>query len=131
MFTGRFIGHEHGVMGLIATLAVMPVILLTGAAVDLARANLVKSHSGHALAAARPAVQSLGSRRSDLDAVLLKRFYANNPANEMGAPLSLSARIDGRTIRLWARAEVETTFLKPVNRDRIVVLSEVQFAAGR
>ena len=86
---------------------------------------MVKARLGHALDAAGLAVGS-SDPTSDLNVVLQRFFFANYPTSELGTPTSLNMSIEGGEITLSATAEVETTFLKLINQDRIVVNAEAK-----
>ncbi len=120
MFWGllrRFGRNERGVIAIIVALAFVPMVLATGAAVDFARASLVKARLGVALDAAGLAVGASDPNSADLQNVLQNFFDANFPTQALVTPTGLGMTIEGGEISLSASARVETTFLKIINKN--------------
>ena len=115
-----FIRQKAGNIAVIVALSLIPVMIASGAVVDLGRAYMVKSRLSSALDAAGLAVGSSVSN-DDLPGVLTRFFNANYPADKLGVPVNPSLSIDDGVIQISATATVETTFLKLITLDTITV----------
>lgn len=113
----KFTRNDRGVVAVVVALAMVPLVLATGAAVDVARAYAVKARLGAALDAAGLAVGSADPTRADLEDLLRAYFDANFPDHKLGTSTSLDMTIESGEITLTASAYVETTFLKIINKD--------------
>lgn len=85
--TQRFQSCERGAIAIIVALAVIPMMVAGGLAVDLSRAYLTKSRLGHALDAAGLAVGSMRTTSTDssyLETQFNSFFAANYPSTEVG-----------------------------------------------
>ena len=111
-----FIRQKEGNNAVIVALSLIPVMIASGAVVDLGRAYMVKSRLSSALDAAGLAVGSSVSN-DDLPGVLTRFFNANYPADKLGVPVNPSLSIDDGVIQISATATVETTFLKLITLD--------------
>ena len=116
----RFINDQAGNIAVITALALIPIIIGSGAAVDYGRAYMVKSRLSHALDQAGLAVGS-SNPSSDLNDVLGKYFSANYPAEKLGVPANPEMTINNGVIELSAAANVETAFLKLIGINSINV----------
>ena len=115
-----FIRQKAGNIAVIVALSLIPVMVASGAVVDLGRAYMVKSRLSSALDAAGLAVGSSVSN-DDLPGVLTRFFNANYPADKLGVPVNPSLSIDDGVIQISATATVETTFLKLITLDTLTV----------
>lgn len=118
----RLFGDERGNIAIIAAIAMIPIIVGSGAAVDFGRAYMVKARLHHALDSAGLAVGS-SDPNGDLAGVLTRYFDANYPAEKLGVPATPSMSISDGVIQLSASATVETTFLKLVGIDTLSVVA--------
>ena len=83
----RFAQARDGAIAIIFALALLPLLLAAGAAIDLGRAYMVKSRLGYAIDAAALAVGAATTTDEDeLEAIMLAFFDANYPAQELGVP---------------------------------------------
>jgi Flp pilus assembly protein TadG len=119
----KFIQDRGGVIAIALALAMVPLLLATGAAVDYGRAYVVKSRLGYALDAAGLAVGSSNPTRADLQDVFQSYFAANFPEHELGTTSNLSMTVEGGIIKISASASVDTTFLKIISKNSIEVIA--------
>ncbi len=113
-----FVGNRGAVAVIVAAL-IIPLVGVTGLAVDTARGYLLKARLSQALDAAALA----GGRvyfQPQRDADIQMYFDANFPAGYMDAelePLQISADVDEGTLSLSISAELQTTFMRVVGID--------------
>jgi len=114
-----------GAVAIVFALALIPLCLAGGAAVDMGRAYVVKSRLGYALDAAALAVGSATTTDPDeLEAIMLAYFEANYPEHEIGVPATPEMTIGDSEISVSATAEVKTTLMN------IVGIHEMNVAAS-
>ncbi|MBF0269874.1 MAG: pilus assembly protein [Alphaproteobacteria bacterium] len=112
----RFLGDRRGNMAVILAIALVPLILGIGVAVDISRAYVVRSRLAYALDAAGLAVGSTQGDQAALQTTMENFFYKNYPAEVMGTPTGLQMTIDSvnNTVALSASVNLETVFLSVV-----------------
>jgi len=125
----RFSRSERGAVMAIFALAVIPLMVAAGLAVDLSRAYLVKSRLSHALDAAGLAVGSM--RATSTDPVYLETQFtnfvaANYPSSEVGATHDLTFVDNGGIISVTGKATVDTVFMAIIGIQNITVSSAAQ-----
>jgi Flp pilus assembly protein TadG len=109
-----------GSIAVIVALALIPIIIGSGAAVDFGRAYMVQSRLSYALDAAGLAVGS-SDPSSDLNSVLTRYFAANYPEEQLGTPATPAMVITDGVIQLTATASVRTLFLGLININQLTV----------
>jgi len=128
-FFQRFRRAERGAVAILVALAVIPLMVGGGLAVDLSRAYLVKSRLSHALDAAGLAVGTMRTNSTSttyLETQFNNFFTANYPSNEVGATHDLSFIDNGGIITVSGQATVETVFMSIVGIDTITVASTAE-----
>ncbi|MHA6287623.1 TadE/TadG family type IV pilus assembly protein [Maricaulis sp. CAU 1757] len=134
--TRRFARQTRGNVAMIFALAVLPVTLLSGGAIDFNQAMNARSRLSQALDAAALAVGS-NTNLSDADAadVAARFIAANYPGRELGTVQNVRVSIDDvtDTVIVTGEAEVRTTLLGLAGINTITVgwESEVQRARQR
>lgn len=108
----HFSWSRSGSIAIMFGIAVIPILIAAGAAVDFSRALVVKNRLGQALDAAALAV---GSSKETDDAVLTQLakdyFAANYPASEIGVPGTINVSIVNKTVTLSGSATLDTSIM--------------------
>ncbi|HXP77032.1 MAG TPA: TadE/TadG family type IV pilus assembly protein [Stellaceae bacterium] len=107
----------------------VPLILATGIAIDIARAYAVKIRLGAALDEAGLAVASTSNQSIDLTARLNQYFYGNYSSTGIGTPTSVTMvndANDANVINLTATATVPTIFMRLAGFSSIAVAATAQ-----
>ena len=112
---------QAGSLTLTAVLAMLPMLLAVGGAIDMGRAAIVKSHLQTALDAAGLAVGSSDPMRDDLNTVLSEYFHANFDSSGFGSVTNLGMVIDEESIDLQASASLPTLFLGLIGKNTMEV----------
>jgi Flp pilus assembly protein TadG len=111
-FCRSFGKDKSGVIGVIFALAIIPLILSVGVAIDGSRAYLVRERLQHALDAAGLAVGSSSGTQAELETVMNKFFFANFPNDAIAATITPTLNIVGAEITVTGTATVDTTFMQ-------------------
>ena len=119
----RSLWHDRsGAVALVFALAIIPLCLASGAAIDMGRAYVVKSRLGYALDAAGLAVGSATTTDEDeLEEIMLAFFEANYPALELGVTATPEMTIVDSQVELSAHAVVNTTLMNIVGINTMTV----------
>ncbi|MBF0356875.1 MAG: pilus assembly protein [Alphaproteobacteria bacterium] len=119
----RFLHAERGNMAVILAIALLPLIIGVGVAVDASRAYVVRSRLAFALDAAGLAVGGSQGTEAELQVVMENYFYKNYPADVMGTPVGLQMVLDSvnNTVTLSASASLETMFLRVAGLNLLTV----------
>ena len=121
----RFAQARDGAIAIIFALALLPLLLAAGAAIDLGRAYMVKSRLGYAIDAAALAVGAATTTDEDeLEAIMLAFFDANYPAQELGVPATPVMVINESEVSIYATAEVDTTLMSIAHVETLTVSAE-------
>jgi Flp pilus assembly protein TadG len=113
---------RRGATAIVFALALIPLCLAGGSAVDMGRAYLVKNRLGYALDAAGLAVGSATtSDEAELQAIMLAYFAANYPGYELGTTATPTMSIDDKEISLSATAVVDTTLMNVIGIHEMTV----------
>lgn len=129
----RFLRHKGGNVATIFSLALVPISVMGGGAVDFAQAMNARGRLAEALDAAALAVgaQTNLSVR-DAEALAMDFITANYPAREIGNVHSISVSVDDDNgiVRVVGQSRVDTTLLGLMGMDYINVdwVSEVRRA---
>lgn len=111
----RHLLHDRGgAVAIYFVLTLIPLMVATGAALDISRAYLVKQRLCSALDAAGLAVGSASGTQEQLNAVLQAFFAANYPRSEIGTPTTPVLTQNGNVLTVSAEATVETTLMKVI-----------------
>lgn len=121
----KFFTSQRGNVAIIFAIALIPILMAAGSAVDITRALQVKARLDSALdAAGLAAGKKIDASDATITATAQAYFNANYPADELGVPGELHVDITDDTIRLSVRASVDTTIMKFAGYDDIQVVSE-------
>ena len=107
----------------------VPLLLATGIAIDIARAYAAKIRLGAALDQAGLAVASTSNQSIDLTTRLNKYFYGNFSSTGIGTPTSVTMAADANdanVINLTATATVPTIFMRLAGFSTITVTTTAQ-----
>jgi len=125
----RFRKNERGSVMALFAIAIIPMMVAAGLAVDLSRAYLIKSRLSHALDAAGLAVGSMRTTTTDT-AYLEQQFTnfvnANYPSAEVGATHDLTYVDNGGVISVTGKATVETVFMAIVGINNMTVSASAE-----
>jgi len=129
----RFLRSTGGNVATIFAIALMPISVMGGGAIDFAQAMNARGRLAEALDAAALAVGSQPNlSRQDAEQMALDYIEANYPAREVGSVHSISVNIDSDsgTVRISGQSRVDTTLLGIMGMDYINVdwTSEVRRA---
>ncbi len=125
----RFRADQRGGMIVFMAALAIPLIIATGLAIDGGRGYLVKARLGDAIDAA-----GLAATMSMLDEEYFEEdfeqiFYANFPADFLGADITLNSPIvsaDQRTVIYSASATIDTTFMRIAGIDTMTVANSTE-----
>lgn len=119
---GYLARDTRGNVAMFFALALVPILLATGTAVDLGRAYIVKTRMESALDSAALAVGSAADG-ADLTVIAQQFFDANYPPSEMGTPSPVVVTVadSGNTITVTTTAVVQTTFMQIAHIDSLDV----------
>ena len=101
-------------------LALIPLALGVGIAIDYGRALIVREHMADAADAAALAIGSWPGLTQDEQKAKAQQFFdANFPPTKIGTVGKLDVKFDGDDIKVTVSGEVPTTFMKLANIDTI------------
>ncbi len=113
---------RRGAVAVVFALALIPLCMAGGAAIDMGRAYLVKSRLGYALDAAGLAVGASSiTDEAELEELMEAFFEANYPANEVGVAATPEMTLTDDEIELEATATINTTLMSIVGIDTLTV----------
>lgn len=125
----RFKRNERGAVAVFITLALIPLMVAAGLAIDLSRAYLIKGRLSHALDAAGLAVGSMRTTTTD-SAYLENKFRdfmdLNFSSANIGTVHSLSFSDQGGVITVSGQATVDTAFMRIVGIDTMTVGADAE-----
>ncbi len=121
----RFYTNQSGSVMVYVALAAIPVVGVVGVALDSARGYMVRSHLIESLdAAALAAGRSLN--QEDIQTDVTRFFNLNFKQNYMGAVITgptATYNEDNNTIKVEASAEIKTSFMNVLGKDKLTVSS--------
>jgi len=119
---GRFTRNKKGNVAILFGLAIIPILLGVGVAVDYGRALSVRSRMADAADAAALAVGSWqGLNEAQLTAKAQQFFDANYPVTSLGTAGTLNVAFVGDDIKVSVSGSVPTTFMKLANINSVDV----------
>ncbi|MEQ1887669.1 MAG: TadE/TadG family type IV pilus assembly protein [Alphaproteobacteria bacterium] len=125
----KFLANRRGNVAVIFALALLPILSAAGSAVDITRALQVKARLSSALdAAGLAAGKKIDSDDATIIATAQAYFNANYPAAALGVPGDLVVDISDNTITLRVTASVETTIMRIMGFDEILVASDTEIS---
>jgi len=117
-----FARGTKGNVAILFGLAIIPIILGVGAAVDYGRALIVRQRMVNAADAAALAVGSwTGLTNAELKTKAQQYFNANYPANSLGTAGALNVKFQGDDILVDVSGSVPTTFMRLADIDSVDV----------
>jgi len=124
----KFCSNTAGATAVIFGLSLIPVVISTGAAIDLSRSLVVRARLSQALDAAGLAVGgAMELNEQELEELAQHFFNANYPESELGVVGDLSFSIVEDRISLSASADVPTTIMGLAGIDvvKVAVSNEI------
>jgi len=111
-FLRRWRADRRGSYAVIFAIALVPILIAIGAAVDISKAYVVKQRLTRALDAAGLAVGgTTGMTTSQIQAMAQSFFNANYPASKIGVPGALVVSTSGNVVNLSVRAAMPTSVI--------------------
>lgn len=117
----RLSSAESGAVGIIFALALLPLIVSAGMAIDLGRAYVAKQRLTQAVDAGGLALAAAIDTNQNLQAVLQNIFTANYPATKLGTTATPSYSISGETITVTGSSVVPMTFMRIIGVGSVTV----------
>ena len=124
---------RDGVVSIVFALALLPLVIAVGLAIDLGRAHLVKQRLMNTTDAAGLAIGAAidaDAPPSELQDILDNFFAANFPSGSLGTVTSTSYIYDGQTVSITAQVDITTTFMKIANIDSFTVGAAAEITPG-
>jgi Flp pilus assembly protein TadG len=114
--------NTRGNVAILFGLAIIPIVLGVGVAVDYGRALLVRERMTSAADTAALAIGSwTGLTDAELKTKAQQYFNANYPANSLGTAGALNVKFQGDDILVSVSGTVPTTFMRLANIDSVDV----------
>lgn len=127
VFLCRFLSDRRGSYAIIFAIAIVPLLVAIGAAIDISQAYVVKQRMTKALDAAGLAVGgTTGLSTAQLQAMAQDFFDANYPATKMGIPGTVSVTQSGQVVSLSVAASMPTTIMGIVGIDMMNIAASSQ-----
>ncbi len=127
IFLRRFVADRRGSYAIIFAIAIVPLLVAIGAAIDISQAYVVKQRMTKALDAAGLAVGgATGLSTAQLQAMAQDFFDANYPAAKMGIPGTVSVTQSGQVVSLSVTASMPTTIMGIVGIDTMNIAASSQ-----
>ena len=115
-----FACETKGSAAILFGLALIPIVLGVGVAIDYGRALIVREHMADAADAAALAIGSWPGLTQDEQKAKAQQFFdANFPPTKIGTVGALDVKFEGDDIKVTVSGEVPTTFMKLANIDTI------------
>ncbi|PCH98630.1 MAG: hypothetical protein COB76_06895, partial [Alphaproteobacteria bacterium] len=121
----HFFRDNRGVTVAAFAVVIPIVIAVTGVAVDMSRAYMVKKRLGQSLDAAALATAGSSGTEDELESRMQAYFYKNFEDGNIGTIQELDWDPQDQEIRIWATARVETTFMRIWGHNHIDAYAEV------
>jgi Flp pilus assembly protein TadG len=116
----RLVRDTRGSVAVLFGLAVIPILLGVGVAVDYGRALIVRERMSSAADAAALAIGSwTGLTQAELKTKAQQYFKANYPSSALGAVGTLNVHFQGDDILVDVTGSVPTTFMRLANVDSL------------
>lgn len=128
-FLHAFARNERGGVAVFIALALIPMMVAAGMAIDLSRAYLVKARLSHALDAAGLAVGSMRTATTNsayLEQKFLEFVDLNYAATDLGATHDLTFTDVGGVITVTGKATLDTVFMRIVGIDTMTVGADAE-----
>lgn len=126
-FARRWTSDRRGSYAVIFALALIPILIAIGAAVDMSQAYIVKQRLARALDAAGLAVGGMsGQTTAQIQATAQNYFNANYPATKVGVPGTLTVTTSGNLVNLNVAASMPTSIMGIVGVNSLKVSASSQ-----
>lgn len=117
-----FARETKGSVAILFGLALIPILLGVGVAIDYGRALIVREHMAAAADTAALAIGSWpGLTEAELKTKAQQFFDANFPPTKIGTTGAIDVQFEGDDIKVTVSGEVPTTFMKLANVDTVGV----------
>lgn len=127
----QFARDQRGGVALLFGLALIPLLLGVGVAIDFGRALIVREHLQSGIDAAGLAVGSwVGLSPEDMSVKAQQYFDANFPPNAIGTVSKIDVSSSGSEILVKGSASVPTTFMKLANINSIDINAKAVVSVG-
>lgn len=127
MIFRRFAADRRGSYAVIFAIAIVPMLIAIGAAIDISQAFFVKQRMTKALDAAGLAIGgTVGLNNAQLQAMAQSYFDANYPANKIGVPGEVTVSQSGQVVSLTANASMKTSVMGIVGIDEMNIEASSQ-----
>ncbi len=127
----QFSASERGNVALIFGLSLIPVLVLSGFAIDVGRAILVRERLGQSLDAALLAVGASPQLSNEEAQIFGEAFFEANFGNALGSSsYDVEVTVLGDAVQMSARANVPTTLLALLNHENISLYQEAEALRG-
>ena len=117
-----FVRDKAGNVAILFGLALIPIVIGVGAAIDYGRALVVRDHMADAADAAALAIGSWPGLTQAQQMTKAQQFFsANYPPSKLGTVGTLNVVLSGDNINVSVSGTVQTTFMKLANIDTLNV----------
>lgn len=113
-----------GVTAVAFAMAIPVVVGVSGMAIDVSNAYLIKQRLSHAVDAAALAAAASSNSTSDINATVQEFFELNYPSTRIGAPYNVQVTIEGSDIKVSATANYVTYFARVLSLDEIEIVED-------
>ena len=115
-----FASETKGSVAILFGLALIPIVLGVGVAIDYGRALIVREHMADAADAAALAIGSWPGLTQDEQKAKAQQFFdANFPPTKIGTVGAIDVKFEGDDIKVTVSGQVPTTFMKLANIDTV------------
>ncbi len=126
-FLRRWRVDRRGSYAVIFAIALVPILIAIGAAVDISKAYVVKQRLTRALDAAGLAVGgTTGMTTAQIQTMAQSFFNANYPATKIGVPGTLSVSASGNVVNLSVSAAMPTSLMGIVGINNLNITANSQ-----
>jgi Flp pilus assembly protein TadG len=116
----RFLADTRGNVAILFGVALIPILLGVGVAIDYGRALIVREHMADAADSAALAIGSWpGLTQAELKTKAQQYFDANFPPTKIGTAGALDVKFEGDDIKVTVHGQVPTTFMKLAHFDTL------------
>src|SRR5262245_4779391 len=116
----RFLVDTRGNVAILFGVALIPILLGVGVAIDYGRALIVREHMADAADSAALAIGSWpGLTQAELKTKAQQFFDANFPPTKIGTAGALDVKFEGDDIKVTVHGQVPTTFMKLAHFDTL------------
>lgn len=126
-FLRRWVSDTRGNYAIMFALALVPILIAIGAAIDISQAYVVKQRMTRALDDAGLAVGGMtGLTATQIQTYAQNYFNANYPASKIGVPGTVSVTTSGNLVNLSVSATMPTSIMSIVGINTINISASSQ-----